>query len=68
MDAEVEDAPSIIEDDTCSACGKFIPEDDQADHEAGRDVKRPHCPHQDLEKFEGGAQRWVPGLVMPDVW
>jgi hypothetical protein len=57
------------EDGVCEFCGEFIPEDDRADHDAGRDAKRPECPHQDLEKIVlGERRRWVPGVAMPDAW
>jgi hypothetical protein len=58
-----------METEFCEFCGEFIPEDDRADHEQGRDAKRPACPHQDLDEIvAGNGQRWEPGVRLPDVW
>lgn len=37
------------EEEECPACGERVPAAARANHEAGRDARRPGCPLQDLE-------------------
>jgi hypothetical protein len=58
-----------VETEQCPHCRQEIPEEEWERHEAGLDVKRLACPHQDLDEIaEAGNEGWIPGVQLPAKW